>query len=190
MDVAVACDLLFELFVEAGFEFADFAAAQTGDVDMIARAVGFVIVAIAAEVEEVEFVDEALALEKIDGAIDGDEMDFGINFLGAIEDLVDVEVLLGGVHHLENDAALAGEADAACTQGILQMALGSGRVNAFAGGDAVRGSRRHGASPREMSGHEQEYTKAVVSGEWGEKRESGTVGECKSGKAKPHKVSV
>ena len=139
MDVAVACDLLFELFVEAGFEFADFAAAQTGDVDMIARAVGFVIVAIAAEVEEVEFVDEALALEKIDGAIDGDEMDFGINFLGAIEDLVDVEVLLGGVHHLENDAALAGEANALFAKRFLEMAGVFGGVEAFAGRDAMCG---------------------------------------------------
>jgi len=148
-----------------------------------------IIVAAGLREEELETQVESEANQYIPFALDEVSLDFQV--LGAIPNAPDdVEVLLGGVHHLENDAALAGEADAACTQGILQMALGSGRVNAFAGGDAVRGSRRHGASPREMSGHEQEYTKAVVSGEWGEKRESGTVEECKSGKAKPHKVSV
>jgi hypothetical protein len=41
-------DLTFQLLEEAGFKFADFAAAQAGDVDVIARAVGFTIVLIAA----------------------------------------------------------------------------------------------------------------------------------------------
>jgi hypothetical protein len=59
LHVEVAGDLFLELFVEAGFEFADFAAAETGYVDVVAGAVGFVVVAIAAEVEEVEFVDQA-----------------------------------------------------------------------------------------------------------------------------------
>ncbi len=36
--------------------------------------------------EKVEFVDQPLFLEEIDGAIDGDEMDVFINFLGAAEE--------------------------------------------------------------------------------------------------------
>ena len=63
LDVAVACDLLFELLVETGFEFANFAAAETGHMDVVSRAVGLVIMAIAAEVQEVQFVDEALFFE-------------------------------------------------------------------------------------------------------------------------------
>jgi hypothetical protein len=82
-DIAIGGDLLFELFVEAGLEFADFATAETGDVYVVARAVGFVVVAVAAEMKEVELVDEALAFEEIDGAVDGDEVDFGIDGLGA-----------------------------------------------------------------------------------------------------------
>jgi len=108
LHVEVAGDLFFELFVEAGFEFADFAAAETGDVDVVAGAMSFVVVAIASEVEEIEFVDETFFFEEVDGAVDGDEVDGGIHFLGALEDLVDVEVLLGGVHDFEDDAALAG----------------------------------------------------------------------------------
>ena len=49
----VAGDLFLELFVEAGFEFADFTTAEAGYVDVVARAVGFVVVAVAAEVEKV-----------------------------------------------------------------------------------------------------------------------------------------
>jgi hypothetical protein len=53
----IAGDLFFELFVETGFEFADFAAAEAGYVDVVARAVSFVVVSVAAEVEEIELVD-------------------------------------------------------------------------------------------------------------------------------------
>jgi len=57
LHVEVAGDLFFELFVEAGFEFADFATAEAGDVDVVAGTVRFVVVAVAAEVEEIELVD-------------------------------------------------------------------------------------------------------------------------------------
>ena len=148
MNVAIAGDLFFELLVEARFEFADFAAAETRDMNVIAWAVGFVVVAIAAKMEKIEFIDEALALEEIDGAVNGDEVDFRINFLGALEDLVDVEMLLGGIHDLKNDATLAGDTNAALAQGGLEMAGGLGRVDAFSGGDASSWRGGHGASPR------------------------------------------
>ena len=133
LDTAVACDLVFQLIVEMTLEFADFSAAEAGDVDMIARAVGFVVVTIAAEMEEVKFVDEALFLEEIDSAIDGDEMDFVADFLGAFENLIDIEMLFGVVHDLENHAALTGEANAALTESLLKMAGGVGGIDAFAG---------------------------------------------------------
>ena len=78
---------------EAGFEFADFAAAETGHVDVVAGAVGFVVVAVAAEMEEIEFVDEAFFFEEVDGAVDGDEVHGGVHFLGALEDLSGVDPL-------------------------------------------------------------------------------------------------
>ena len=73
----------------------------------------FVVVAVAAKMQQIQFVDEAVLFEQVDGAIDGDEMHAGIDFLGAGENLVDVEVLFRGVHDLQNDAALLGHADAA-----------------------------------------------------------------------------
>ena len=143
MHFEVAGDLFLELFVEAGFEFADLAAAETGDVDVVARAVSFVVVAIAAEMEKIELVDETFFFEQVDGAIDGDEMDGGIDFLGAREDLVDVEVLLGGVHDFQDDAALASEANSLFTKRLLEMAGGIGGVDTFAGRDAMGGGGSH-----------------------------------------------
>ena len=64
-DAAVAGDLGFELLVEFAFEFADFAAADAGYVDVVARAVTFVEVAIASKMQQVEFVDQALAFQQI-----------------------------------------------------------------------------------------------------------------------------
>jgi hypothetical protein len=144
LDFAIAGDLFLELLVETGLEFADLAAAKAGDVDVVARAVGFVVVAIAAKVEEIELVDEAFFFEQVDGAVDGDEMDFGADFLGAIQDLIDVEMLFGGVHDLEDDAALAREANAALTQRLLEVAGRGGNVDAFAAGDAMGWSDGHG----------------------------------------------
>jgi hypothetical protein len=112
-------------------------------VDVVAGAVGFVVVAVAAEVEEVELVDEAFFFEEVDGAVDGDEMDSGVHFLGAFEDLIDVQVLLGVVHDFEDDAALAGEANSLLAEGFLQVAGGVGGVDAFAGGDAMCGRGGH-----------------------------------------------
>ena len=77
-DAAVAGDLGFELLVKFAFEFADFAAADAGYVDVVARAMGFVEMAIAAEMQEIEFVYQAVALEEIEGAIDGDASYAGI----------------------------------------------------------------------------------------------------------------
>jgi len=98
LDFAIAGDLFLELFVETGLEFADLAAAKAGYVDVVAGAVGFVVVAVAAEVEKIELVDQAFFFQQINGAVDGDEVNGGVHFLGALEDLVHVEVLLGVIH--------------------------------------------------------------------------------------------
>ena len=144
LNATIAGDLLHEVLVETGLEFADLAAADAGDVDVVARAVRFVVVAIPAKVEEIELVDETFFFEEIDSAVDRDEMDFGTDFLGAVEDLINVEMLLGGVHDLEDDAALARETNAALTQRLLEMAGGGGDIDAFAAGDAMGWSGGHG----------------------------------------------
>ena len=81
--------------------------------DVVARAVAFVKVAIAAEMQEVELVDQAVTLQEIESAIYGDAGYARIELLGALENFVGVEVAAGGVHDLKKDATLSGQANAA-----------------------------------------------------------------------------
>ena len=112
-DVAVFGDLGFELFIELGFDFADFAAADAGYVNVVAGTVAFVVVAVAAQVQQIQLVDQSETFQQLERPVDRYLGDVGIDFLGALEDFVGVHVLGGGFHDLEHDAALAREADAA-----------------------------------------------------------------------------
>jgi hypothetical protein len=133
---AVAGDLGLQLLVEFAFEFADFTAADAGYVDVVARAVAFVEMAIAAEMQEIELVDEAVAFEEIESAIDGDAGYTRIELLGALQNFVGVQVTAGCVHDLEQDAALASEANAAGAELAFEMTR-EFVIDAFAGGDAM-----------------------------------------------------
>ena len=70
--MAVAGNLILKLVVEMAFEFTDFAATEASNVDVVAWAVGLVVMAITPEMEEIEFVDEAMFFEEIDGAVNSD----------------------------------------------------------------------------------------------------------------------
>ncbi len=118
-------------------EFADGSAFQAGDVDVIAGAVAFVEVLVAAQVEQVEFVDQAVAFEQIDGPVDSHAMDAGIEFLRAIENGAGVEMALGAVHDLEENFPLARQAHAALCEGLLQAARPLVCVYSLAGGDSM-----------------------------------------------------
>jgi hypothetical protein len=137
LDIAIGGDLLFELFVQPRFKLADFATAKARDVNVVSRAMRFVIVAITAQVKKIEFVNETLALQEIDGAVDSDEMNFGIDFLGALKDLVHVKMLLGGIHYLEDNPPLPGKPNTALAESVLKMTRGLGGINAFTGGNAT-----------------------------------------------------
>ena len=133
IDAAVARDLLLQLFVQLAFHFSHFSTMQTGDVNVVARAVAFVEVPVAAKVKQVELVDEPMAFQQIDRAIDGNARDVGIDFLRALEDFAGVEVAARGLHHLQKHSALAREPDSTGAKFALQA---SGRlvdVDSFSG---------------------------------------------------------
>ena len=132
-DAAIAGNLLLQLLVEVAFELANLPAANAGDVDVVARTVGFVEMAVAAKVKQIEFVNQAEMLEKFEGAIDGDAVDIGVDLLRDIEDFSCVHVARGGFHHLDHDAALPGQANAARFQFTLEMARGLAGIDSFSG---------------------------------------------------------
>ena len=105
-NAAVVGNLALQFLVEFAFKLANFSASHTRHVDMVAWAVTFVEMAVAAQVEKVEFVNQALAFQQVERAIHSDASDPGIKFLGAFEDFARVQVATGCLHHLQQDAAL------------------------------------------------------------------------------------
>ncbi len=111
--------------------------------DVVAETMAFVVVLIAMDVEQVELVNQAVALEHVERAIDGDAVNARIDLLRQLENRPGVQVPLGIIHHLKQDAALAREAYAALGEGGLQAAGPGVSVQAFAAGDAMSASRGH-----------------------------------------------
>jgi hypothetical protein len=141
---AVVLDLFFQFFVEFGLEFADFSAFQAGYVDVVAGAMAFVEMLVAAQVQKIELVDEAVTLEKVESAVNRDAVNAGVDFLRALEDSAGVEVAFGVVHDFEQDFSLAREAYAALFKGSLEAAGALVSVDAFAGGDSMGCCGGHG----------------------------------------------
>jgi hypothetical protein len=119
---AIGLDLLLELVELVTDELGNFAAAQARHVNVIFRQLAFVVVAFAVEVHEVEFVDEPVALEQAQGAVDGAAIDAGIKALGFAQDLAGVQVLVGGFDNAQDGAALVGHADPALGKVRLETA--------------------------------------------------------------------
>ena len=80
-----------------------------------------------------------MLLEQINRAVDGNQVNARVNFLRSLENLIDVQMLLRIVHHLQDDAALTGHADATGRHSLLNLASCLGGIEALAGGNPVRG---------------------------------------------------
>jgi len=135
--VEVPCDLFLQLFVQAALEFADFAATQAGDVDVVPRTVSFVVVPVAAEMQQIQLVDQTLFFKKINRAVNGNQVNARIDFLRSREDLIHVQMLLGSIHHLQDHAALTGHADTAGCHSLLKLAGCFRGIEALTGGNPV-----------------------------------------------------
>src|ERR1700730_4335049 len=68
-DAGVALDLPLELLEKVAFHFAHFAATQTSHVDVVARTVAFVIMAMPVDVQQVELVEQPVAFQHFERAI-------------------------------------------------------------------------------------------------------------------------
>jgi hypothetical protein len=136
-------DLALQFFKQAAFHLSNLTATQTCDVNVIARTVTFVVVLVAANMEQVQLVNQAELLQHIQSAIDRDAVDAGINFLGALEDGPGVQVLLGIVHYFQQNAALACDADSAFGKGGLKTAGPGMGVQSFAAGYTMSVRERH-----------------------------------------------
>src|SRR5271165_741625 len=100
---------------------------------MVARAVALVEVPISAQVKQVEFVDQSVAFQQVNRAVDRNARDVGINLLRAIEDFARIKMPPRGFHYLQQHAALPGEPDSARAELALQPSWRFVDVDAFAG---------------------------------------------------------
>ena len=91
---------------------------------MVARAMTFIKMLLTVDVEQVELVDEPELLKHVECSVDGDAVDAGVHLLRALENGAGVQMALGVVHHLKQDATLACEADAAFRESRLKASTG------------------------------------------------------------------
>jgi len=106
---------------------------------MVTRSVTFVEMAVAAKMEQIEFVDETELLQHLECAVNCDPRDFRIDFLSVLKDFFRIKMSGGLLHHLQEHAALASETNSARTQILLQAAGRLVLVDPFARGDAMLG---------------------------------------------------
>src|SRR5579862_6352301 len=99
---------------------------------MVPRTVALIIMPVAMDMQQVEFVKQAVALEHFQGAIHGYPMNSRVNLLGALEDGIGGQVLLSLVHHFEQDPPLASQAHALALQRAAQTAWFGVGVETFA----------------------------------------------------------
>src|ERR1700758_3880453 len=117
---AIALDLPFEAIEQVAFKFHDFAAAETGHVNVVALGPALVEMLFALEMHEVQFVDQAVALQQAEGAVHGDAIDLGVDAAGLAQDLAGIEVLAGGFEDAEDSTPLPRHAQPARHEFRLQ----------------------------------------------------------------------
>ncbi len=102
--------------------------------NVVARAVTLVEVLVAAQMQQIELIDQAIPLEHVHCAIHGDAVDARVDLLGAFQDVAHVEMCLGIIHHFNQNPTLAREANTVFFQGFLDPSRGRMGVNPLAGG--------------------------------------------------------
>jgi hypothetical protein len=113
VEQAIALDLAFEAVEEIALEFHDLSAAQTGHMDVIALGTAFVKMLFPLHVHEIEFINQSMAFEKPESAIDGDTVNARIEFARVAKNLCSIEVLLSSFHDAQYGPSLVRQSNAA-----------------------------------------------------------------------------
>ncbi len=133
MNVGVSLHLALQILKEIAFHFAHLPALQASNVDMVAQAMAFVKVPVPMDVEQIKLIKQTAALEHFQGAINGNAVNVRIDFLRALQNRVGAQMLLGLIHHFEQDPALARQPHALALQRAAQTARLGMRIDTFAG---------------------------------------------------------
>lgn len=116
---AIALDLALQAVEKIALKFHDFAAAQACHMNVIALWTSLVKVLFALHVHEVKFIDQAMALEQAERAINRDAVNPRIQFARVAQNLRRIEMLLRRFYDREDGASLVSQSHTAGSQGSL-----------------------------------------------------------------------
>ncbi len=122
MEAAVFFYLALQPLKYIADELHNLPATQARHVDVVTVHFALVVVTFAVDVHQVKFVNQSVALQQLQGPVDGAAVDTGIELLRPAEKLGRIQVLRGGLHHAQDGAALLGHADTASSEMSLQAA--------------------------------------------------------------------
>ena len=126
VELAIALDLALQAVKKVALEFHDLPAPKAGHVNMVALRTPLVKMFFPFHVHEIQFINEAVAFEKIERAVHGDPIDLRIELAGATENLASVQVLFSSFDDAENGAPLPRHAQAPRHQFGLQASWSFG----------------------------------------------------------------
>jgi hypothetical protein len=123
---AITLDLAFETVEKVTLKLHDLAAAQARHVNMIALRTPLVKMLLTLHVHQIKFVDQPVALQEVERAVNRHAVNSGIQSLGMAEDLRRIEVLLRRFDDAEDSATLVRQANSAGGENGLQSSWGFG----------------------------------------------------------------
>jgi hypothetical protein len=121
-EAAIFLDLAFQILENIAHEFHDLATAQASHVDVIAIQLALIIMPLSVDMHQIEFVNQSVALEQFQRAVDRAAVDAGVQFLRLAQKLSRIQMFGGRLHHAQNGSALLGHADSALGEVRLKAA--------------------------------------------------------------------
>ncbi len=131
-------NLFLQLLVQPALKLSHLAATQARHVNVISRPVRLVVMPVAAQMQQIQLINQSLFFEKINRSVDGNEVHARIDFLRPRQNLIYVQMLLRGIHHLQNDTPLPRHAYATRSHSLLNPTSCLCSIEALTRGNSVR----------------------------------------------------
>lgn len=120
--LAFALDLSLKPLEKIALELKYLAAAEACHMQMIALRTALVVVFLSLEMHQVQFINQAVALQQVQCAIDSDPVNVGIKPSRLAQNLAGIEVLLSSLDYAQDRPALTSHAQSTGHQLSLQPA--------------------------------------------------------------------
>ena len=114
-------NLRLQILIKLRLKLAHFAAAHARHVNVVARPMALIIVSMSAQVQQIELIDQSMALQQIHGPIHGHAGNIRIDLLRALQNFLGVHVSWRAFEHLDEHHPLTCQPDAARPDLLCQM---------------------------------------------------------------------